>query len=294
MLPRFTTLRQICERSSHNKIIYSNNRFLSCSLTPSNTRPLTRSDTEMTFNSYWDRLATVPSLNEGSTSFDSTNACGFPGSNLLGRSDTVSSFNSTWDEHIISSSKRNDDSFSECSGGLLNTHSEYGLGASLDIEDDSQMSDGEESNSDDDTGTECGDYLEFHTECENDINMDSEASVDVPVACGLPSLRPFVPNTSPPSATSGQYMGLMTRARTRRMEQPDAEPAQKKAKLDVHPTADNKNSQQDSAATYSIIWYEKRKSYYCNTCHQINKRKDWMMRHVRDKHPLQNSDSAGR
>lgn len=247
----------------------------------------------MTFNSYWDRLATVPSLNESSTSFDSTNARGFPASNLLGRSDTVSSFNSTWNEHIISSSKINDDSFSEYSGGLLNTHGEYELGASLDIEDDSQMSDGEESNSDD-TGTECGDYLKFHAECDNDINMDSEASVDIPIACGSPSPcpSPSVLNTSSPSATSGQYMGLMTRARTRRMEQPelrqagDAEPAQKKAKLDIHPTADNKNSQQDSAATYSIIWYEKRKSYYCNTCHQINKRKDWMMRHIRDKHPL--------
>jgi hypothetical protein len=155
----------------------------------------------MTFNSYWDRLATVPSLNEGSTSFDSTNACGFPASNLLGRSDTVSSFNSTWDEHIISSSKRNDDSFSEYSDGLLNTRGEYGLGASLDIEDsDSQMSGGEESNSDDETGTECGDYLEFHTECDNDINMDSEASVDVSHCLWFtfPGARPFSTPRHPP------------------------------------------------------------------------------------------------
>ena len=242
----------------------------------------------MTFNSYWDRLATVPSLNDGSTigSFDPINAGGFPASKFLGRSDTVSSFNSTWDEHIISSSRKNDDSFSEHSDDLLSAHGKSGLGASLDIEDDSQMSDGEEYDSDEDTSTECGDDPEYHTECINDINMDSEASVD-DVACGLPSLLPSVLSASPPSpssATSGQYMGLMTRARTRRMEQRhatgDAEPPQTKAKR----ATTHKNSQQES--TYSIIRHAKLKSYYCHACHQINKRKAWMVRHVRDKHTL--------
>jgi hypothetical protein len=241
-------------------------------------------------NSYWDRLTAVPSLNEGSTTFDSENASGVPASNLLGRSDTVSSFNSTWDDHIISSATRNDDSFSEYSDDLLNTQGEYGLGASL---DDSQMSDGDESNSDDDSGTECGDdsESEFHAECNNDINMDSEASSDVPIACGLPSPLPSAFNASPPSATSGQYVGLMTRARKRRMEQPElrqatgeAEPAQKKAKR-------KKNSK---SPTYSIIWLEEEKYYWCNTCHQINPRKGWMMRHVRDKHPFQNSDPTSK
>lgn len=259
----------------------------------------------MTFNSYWDHLTAVPSSNEGFTSLDSENASRFPASNLLGRSDTVSSFNSTWDEHIISSSRKNDDSFSEYSDDPLNIHGEYGLGASLDIGDDSQMSDGEDSNSDDGSGTECGDYFEseFHAECNNNINinMDSEATgTVVPIAYGLPSPLPPAStlNTSPPFATSGQYIGLMTRARTRRMKQPeprrttsDAEPSQKKAKLDISPTPCKKNSK---PATYSITWDDKKKYYCCNTCHQINKRKGWMMRHVRDKHPLQNSDPTNK
>jgi len=259
-----------------------------CSRTSSSARPLTRSDTEVTLNTYWNRLAAIPSLNGSSIGFDHDykNASGFPQapSNLLSRSDTVSSWNSTWDEHIVSSSGegRNEDSFVEYSDHVFNAHCEYGLGASSANE---RMSDGEDSDSDDDTCTEYGDYSD--AEGDNDINMDSEASVHVPIACRSPSLPPSVPATSSYSATAVQYTGLRTRAQTRKIEQRlrqaagDAEPAQGKAH--------NKNSQQESVA-----WRKEGKNYRCNICHETNTRKDLMKRHVRQQHPAKKSNPTGR
>jgi len=140
---------------------------------------------------------------------DYKNASGFPQAapNSLSRSDTVSSWNSTWDEHIVSSATegRGEGSFVEYSDDLPNTHREYGSGAFSAHEDDSQMSDEEDSDSDD-TCTECGDS---------------------------PSLPPSVLNTSLHSATAVQYTGLRTRAQTRKIEQRmatgGAAPAQGKA-----------------------------------------------------------------
>ncbi|KIM39348.1 hypothetical protein M413DRAFT_415980 [Hebeloma cylindrosporum] len=268
--------------------------------TSSNTSPLTRSDTVMTFNTYWDRLISMPASSEGSTTFEHKSASEAPVSNALGRSDTVSSFDSTWDDHIISSSAeaRNDRSFSEYSEEPVNGYGEYGLGAYLGIDDGSQMSNGEELNSDDDAATVYGDYSEFNTDCTNHVNMDSEASVAVPIACVSPSLAPSGLSTSASSAessaTSDQYMGLLTRSRKSKVEPKDvtedAEPPQKRAKLDIPraPTARNENSQKESTA-YSIIWEGKRKHYSCNTCPNTDTRKDRMMAHVRQNHPVLNS-----
>lgn len=224
----------------------------------------------MTFNTFWNRFISMPASSEGSITFEHKNASEDPVSNALVRSDTVSSFNSTWDGHIISPSveERNDRSFSEYSEELVNSYGECGLGASLDIDHGSQMSDGEGLDSDNDAATVCGDYSEFHAECINDVNMDSEASVSVPIAFRLPSSPPppRLNACASPSA-SNQYMGPMTRSR----------------KIKMEPAARNKDSQQESTA-YSIIWEGKRKHYSCNTCLQSDTRKDRMMAHVRQNH----------
>jgi len=271
-------------------ITYINNLailfFFFCSRGSFNARPLTRSDTAVTLNS-WDPLAA--SSNERSGSFHYTDPSSLPNSPPLRRSSTVSSFNSTWDEHIISSSKDewDDGRFSECADDLLDRRQEYGMGASSDIGDDSQsMLDG--GDSDDDTRTECGDESEF----QRGPDMQMHSGVDFRNASR--SSSPF-PSTSPPSAppTPERYTGLITRSQRRKMETLELrQAAGNAATLDVSRTApahSNKYSQQDLIGC-QVVWgkppNKRRKYYVCDFCDLVIgcKYKEEMVKHVRT-HP---------